>query len=244
MACDLASGASFFERVVGCYCRGFDGSLMRHWGPRSVLIAQNWNSIHSSGAFHHDEQADVHRRQVDLRLTELGPPAEAMITEVVDDSRRHILGIVTESSATVLSRPLDDFLTDVALRNIHSCCCPSTGFMPTVATSNVAEVIRDLFDTHLRFRSSNDMWSLAGSTHFLDKVEFFTNQAAKVQFCLPAFPCKSPNQRKVGGKDPDRCEQIALDNLTKFVKAVESIYPPGAMIWVISDGHVFSDCSE
>jgi hypothetical protein len=80
-----------------------------------------------------------------------------MITEVVDDSRRHILRIVTESSAIVLSRPLDDFLTDIALRNIYLCCCLSTSFMLTVAISNVTEVIRDLFDTHLRFRSSNDM---------------------------------------------------------------------------------------
>ena len=32
--------------------------------------------------------------------------------------------------------------------------------------------------------------------------------------------------------------------LKKFVEEIEKIYDAGAKLWIISDGHVFSDCSE
>jgi pyoverdine/dityrosine biosynthesis protein Dit1 len=43
---------------------------------------------------------------------------------------------------------------------------------------------------------------------------------------------------------PDMAEHIALDVLRDFVNEVNKVYAPGATLWVISDGHVFSDCSK
>ena len=37
-------------------------------------------------------------------------------------------------------------------------------------------------------------------------------------------------------------EEIALERLHSFIEAVDGIYEPGGRLWIISDGHVFSDC--
>jgi pyoverdine/dityrosine biosynthesis protein Dit1 len=66
----------------------------------------------------------------------------------------------------------------------------------------------------------------------------------RIQMALPAFPCKSPNLRKVGGLNPDMAERVALRTLQRFAQDVRAIYSPGVAIWIISDGHVFADCSK
>lgn len=35
-----------------------------------------------------------------------------------------------------------------------------------------------------------------------------------------------------------------MKTLHNFLQQVHSIYSPGATLWLIGDGHVFSDCSE
>lgn len=59
---------------------------------------------------------------------------------------------------------------------------------------------------------------------------------------LPAFPCKSSNFDKVGGLVPDKGEELALRRLIKATQDAAKIYPPGMKVWIVSDGHVFSDC--
>ena len=65
----------------------------------------------------------------------------------------------------------------------------------------------------------------------------------RLELCLPAFPCKSSNLRKVLGVVPDKGEELALRRLHEFVRLVKEIYDPGARVLIVSDGHVFSDCS-
>jgi pyoverdine/dityrosine biosynthesis protein Dit1 len=72
----------------------------------------------------------------------------------------------------------------------------------------------------------------------------FTARDESILFGLPAFPCKSPSKNKVGGRDPDMAERIALDVLRTLVRRVTTLYSLGATVWIISDGHVFSDCSK
>jgi pyoverdine/dityrosine biosynthesis protein Dit1 len=50
----------------------------------------------------------------------------------------------------------------------------------------------------------------------------FVRRGARVEFCLPAFPCKSSNPEKVVAVVPDRGEQLALENLHSFVEAIEA----------------------
>ncbi|OTA94077.1 hypothetical protein M434DRAFT_44372, partial [Hypoxylon sp. CO27-5] len=104
------------------------------------------------------------------------------------------------------------------------------------------EKIVSLFDNYLRYQGEHDRWVDSGRAYFTERVRHFTSQRRKIELCLPAFPCKSSNTHKVIGKDPDRGEQLALQRLHGFVEAVEKIYEAGAKLWIISDGHVFSDC--
>ncbi|KAH6603630.1 hypothetical protein Trco_008405 [Trichoderma cornu-damae] len=106
----------------------------------------------------------------------------------------------------------------------------------------MAEIIVDYFDRTLRHISQTDEWDVGGRQYFLQTVKYFTSRGQKIEFCLPAFPCKSSNLNKVQGVQPDRGEYIALTNLNQFIKHIGEIYSPGAKLWIISDGHVFSDC--
>jgi pyoverdine/dityrosine biosynthesis protein Dit1 len=109
---------------------------------------------------------------------------------------------------------------------------------PTQITGQIV----DLFDRRLRYSGIADEWAVTGRSYFWDRIYHFTSQRARIEFCLPAFPCKSSNTQKVTGKDPDRGEELALLRLHEFVDEVKEIYAPGARITIISDGHVFSDC--
>ncbi len=76
------------------------------------------------------------------------------------------------------------------------------------------------------------------------KIRYFTSQQLPIHFVLPAFPAKSPNTAKVLGKLPDLGEEVALVTLQTMCKEIQSIYPPGAMITICSDGRIFSDLVE
>ncbi len=123
--------------------------------------------------------------------------------------------------------------------------CHNPDFRATQQSSDqvTTEQIADVFDSYLRYQEGkDDRWALEGRTCFTEHVRHFTAQNSPIEFCLPAFPCKSSNQDKVTGPDPDKGEELALERLHGFVEAIEQVYQAGAKIWIISDGHVFSDC--
>lgn len=113
-----------------------------------------------------------------------------------------------------------------------------TGCVP-----QVTEAVIILFSNTLRNISSNDEWHI-GKDAFRRRISSFVARGERIQMALPAFPCKSPNTRKVGSVDPDMAEQVALTTLHDFAEAVKAIYAPGVAMWIISDGHVFSDCGK
>ena len=92
--------------------------------------------------------------------------------------------------------------------------------------------------------SVTDEWDQVGKKYFTGIVDFFTSKNAKLEACLPAFPCKSQNTLKTAGVVPDKGEELALRHLKAFIDSVDKVYPPGMKLWIISDGHVFSDCSK
>lgn len=106
------------------------------------------------------------------------------------------------------------------------------------------KVITQLFEEHLKNVSVTDEWDQVGKKYFTGIVDFFTSKNAKLEACLPAFPCKSQNTLKTAGVVPDKGEELALRHLKAFIDSVDKVYPPGMKLWIISDGHVFSDCSK
>lgn len=102
--------------------------------------------------------------------------------------------------------------------------------------------ICEIFERRLKNVSKDDQWNNGGREVFLNRVFGYVDKNVPIQCALPAFPCKSPNPNKVGGIMPDLAEHIAMDVLHEFIKEVNTVYEPGATMWVINDGHVFSDC--
>ncbi|KAI0465980.1 Pyoverdine/dityrosine biosynthesis protein-domain-containing protein [Xylaria cf. heliscus] len=106
----------------------------------------------------------------------------------------------------------------------------------------VAEQITALFERMLRNTAATDEWDCSGRNYFFHRVLDFVSRNEACEMALPAFPCKSPNDAKVGGSRPDMAERIALETLCAFVKSVKKVYAPGVTIWVIHDGHLLSSC--
>lgn len=115
-------------------------------------------------------------------------------------------------------------------------------FSPTVNGVPMANQITEIFDTELRNITEDDMWFKKGRQYFHERINFFTSRHAPIQACLPAFPCKSSNTMKVAGTGPDKGEEMALRRLMDVANMIGDIYPPGIKFWIVSDGHVFSDC--
>lgn len=105
----------------------------------------------------------------------------------------------------------------------------------------VATKITEIFETTVKNSATIDRWS-EGRENFIKNVNFFTSRNAQVEAVLPAFPCKSLNLEKVSSATPDKGEELAILRIIEFVSLVNDIYPPGMKFFIVSDGHVFSDC--
>lgn len=104
------------------------------------------------------------------------------------------------------------------------------------------DAITDLFASTLKYSAADDKWATIGIERFKSDVRFFVSRGLPVEAVLPAFPCKSSNRRKVRSALPDKGEEIALQTIIDFVTSVNDVYPPGLLFYIVSDGHVFSDC--
>lgn len=105
----------------------------------------------------------------------------------------------------------------------------------------IAEKITNIFESTLKNAARVDRWA-EGKDSFVENVKFFTSRNIPVEAVLPAFPCKSSNFEKVASWTPDKGEELAVRRIIEFVLQVRKIYPPGMSFFIVSDGHVFSDC--
>ncbi|KAK3296576.1 Pyoverdine/dityrosine biosynthesis protein-domain-containing protein [Chaetomium fimeti] len=214
-------GQSFYHRFQGSFIQGRDGRLVHSTGPRQQWVHANWEAIQSgSQSFQNSDVKIYHNCQA----------AQRNNTAVMVNNR------LPQSN----DMAFEEFFVQLILDQADLCI--RSGALRTTESDLVTEQIVDLFDSYLRYQGKGDRWALGGRTYFAERIRHFTDQNAPVELCLPAFPCKSSNGDKVTGPDPDRGEELALERLHGFVEAVERVYQPGAKMWVISDGHVFSDC--
>ncbi|SCU88679.1 LANO_0D02784g1_1 [Lachancea nothofagi CBS 11611] len=110
------------------------------------------------------------------------------------------------------------------------------------STVPFAELFTNYFADNLKNTTPNDEWEKGGREHFQERVKYFTDRYLTIECILPAFPCKSSNVDKVHGAVPDKGEELALRRLIMATQEVQGFYPPGMKVWIVSDGHVFSDC--
>ena len=212
-------GQSIYHRFQGSYLADAQGNLVHTAGPEKQWIQDNWATFKGTRT---KQGAKVYQNKPS--------PAGLTTGAIIGDQGRR-----ADEAA------FEEFFVNLILTNadLAAYVQPTT---ESPETNVLTEQIVNLFDSYLRYEGKGDKWVVQGRAYFTERVRHFTSRNAMIELCLPAFPCKSSNVDKVTGPDPDRGEELALERLHGFVEEVNKIYPPGAKMWVISDGHVFSDC--
>jgi hypothetical protein len=219
-------GTSVYHRFRGHVERDSDGHLTILAGSK-VPSSQSLN-VDISG-----HVVDQHRR-IPLSVEGLA------LYETGDRSSDAVRGILVSSES---ESPFESFFAETILSQTDLLDANPTH--PIAGTDReVIEVLTNLFDRELRNIVPNDAWEATGRAYFVSRVEHFVSRNMALELILPAFPCKSSNGSKVASRSPDRGEELALRRLHRFVQKVEEAYRPGARLWIVSDGHVFSDCSK
>ncbi|KAI5865800.1 Pyoverdine/dityrosine biosynthesis protein-domain-containing protein [Durotheca rogersii] len=240
------SGGSIYYRYQASFAYDRYRRTLCCAGPRANEIRGHWGSLHTRLPTY--DETRMNYGPVVL-INELGPGLSGLklYTLYRDSTPPFGVGIVLDNpkptEASVTKNDFEELFVQLMLRQVNfGLSQPSVLSIPPGDRESAAEKIVSLFDSSLRYQGNNDRWAASGRRYFTERVRYFTSQGRSVEFCLPAFPCKSSNTHKVTGEDPDRGEELALERLNEFVEGIEKVYAPGAKLWVVSDGHVFSDC--
>jgi hypothetical protein len=229
-----------FHRLVALILFDASGALIYATGPQEEWIFAHWQSC--VPFLIRQDQASLSATTFVGSLKDGSRSVSIYRGQHLPDG--NIIGLILDSTGE--ENEFDPFFVRLILNQstfaVHRPTALSTAEGRDAAAS--AADVTALFDSYLRYQGKDDKWTSGGSDYFLNRAKRFTAKRAKIELCLPAFPCKSSNLNKVTGKSPDRGEWLALERLHGFVEAVEKVYAPGALVWIISDGHVFSDCSK
>ncbi|KAG5982287.1 hypothetical protein E4U55_002092 [Claviceps digitariae] len=264
------SNPSIHQRFVAGFVRSGCGELVQCFGPFRNLISSKWLDIqqHLLQSRCDNAYPESYLSQTTVQV-ELGlgikdsclanqpsSTCSCLVFETLDASTQEIKGIIIAAYDTDGPAPgvqikhaqaqaqvqVDRFFATLILRNIRVGTAVDTHLLQQIDVEAVTDSIVDLFDNNLRYVSKCDKWDQGGRSVFRESVSRFTRRGQKVEFCLPAFPCKSSSTGKVLSQAPDLGEYMALENMHKFIQDIETVYEPGGKLWIISDGHVFSDC--
>ncbi|KAH7122447.1 Pyoverdine/dityrosine biosynthesis protein-domain-containing protein [Dendryphion nanum] len=251
----MNTGSSPYHSIQGLFCYGVDGELLSVEGRYKDRISQEWSALRRAVA---DAETNllILPQGTRVETTVIGTPCYAERSSSLPSEHTHHFRAIYATSKSchigLLScRQCAGQEQDSSFRDwvetfflLETSLCPQSREVaqPGTQSYRVTEKITALFDNSIRNVASMDEWNSGGREVFFQRVFDFVSRKERIQLGLPAFPCKSPNTRKVGGRDPDMAERMALQTLRTFTKAIEEIYPQGATLWVISDGHVFSDC--
>jgi len=248
-------GKSVYHNLQATYIRNTQGRLLRVIGIKAKEIEDAWHLIQpqlctsmryaSPESMGRKTTSNITARcfQGDCFSLSL---SQIAVYEVQQPNKNDVVGFILATEPENPLSKFQNFFTSLLLSQMQLQWSPETqGGHQTLTKDDIyTQNIIQIFDSYLRFAGPKDEWYDGGRDFFEQRVRFYTTRAAKVEFCLPAFPCKSSNPNKVAGTMPDRGEEMALKRLHNFVRKIESVYSPGAKVWIISDGHVFSDCSE
>jgi hypothetical protein len=253
----MNTGSSPYHSIRALFCRGHNGDLLSIEGSSASEISISWSTLSA----------------LKLKGTQNSTSLQSGIQVnaiTIDTTQAEGLSICTASTCHThtireLSRPGKDYhvgllsCNDVEIAEnltpfrewLETFILLETSLRPASEAAGLQDIktlqttwsITTLFVSMLKNVASNDEWAV-GEDLFQRRVADFVVRNERIQMALPAFPCKSPSSRKVGGAAPDMAERIALRTLHQFAREVKAIYPPGVTVWIVSDGHVFSDCSE
>ncbi|MEJ2404625.1 MAG: L-tyrosine/L-tryptophan isonitrile synthase family protein [Candidatus Thiodiazotropha sp.] len=133
----------------------------------------------------------------------------------------------------------DDHISDIW--DIHEFPIWASYVEQLRSLGSTEQVIAELIGKHL-VPHVNDKFGTTGKSALQRSLARFIKADEKIQFILPGFPCKSPNKiDKTFGTLPDMGEYMALTHLDDICDEINSIYPNGCELTILSDGTTFSD---
>ena len=109
--------------------------------------------------------------------------------------------------------------------------------------SRQEQLSKDILNTLLGYSNyrQEDIHIDQLSAVHLNKIRDAIENHEPIEFVLPAFPAKSSNRLKTLSSTPDLGEVEALKRLNHLADKIKSMYAPGAVVVICSDGRVFSD---
>ncbi|KAI9891479.1 MAG: hypothetical protein M1814_002798 [Vezdaea aestivalis] len=249
----LNKGTSVYHKVRALYSRSAHGDLLHISGKDADQIENSWPQV-LEGLRYRCGQDDGASLSVVSEWENI-PSLQAVVNQDDQDryqtgllesyqkSSQQIVGVILElpESTTSLS-PFTKWFVSLIQNQTRLDSVTTTIKSDITVNSKVVLDIVHLFDSMLRNIVPGDEWEAKGRAVFTKQVVWFVARNATIEACLPAFPCKSSNLEKVNGLEPDKGEELSLKRLDLFTKSVAEIYQPGAKVWIVSDGHVFSDC--
>lgn len=227
---------TIYERIHYIYSRNHEGFVTLRKQRDAVIPEKDvWALLESSvaGRVHDVPLKLLFKRDLGRLLAfekQLDTNKFAgVITEIFEPTDFDLWFMDTVLTNGMISFPPVDLETQLANLNINA------------GKARVGEQVAALFETTIKHCARVDRWA-DGRDLFVQNLEFFTMRNIPIEAVLPAFPCKSSNIHKVAGPTPDLGEELAILRIIDFVQLVNAIYPPGMQFFIVSDGHVFSDC--
>lgn len=227
------TGKTIYEKIHYLYCRS-DNKI--HNARRQKFAVQSEEEIKE--IIFDFQQTRIQDRETGLNIRLF---VDMMIIEKKKDGLT--VGVATESFQP---KPFDlwfvlTILDNSAMVFYNQDLTFQLSRMNLGDAREMAMKITNIFEQTVKNSAQVDRWS-EGKDAFINNVNFFTSRNVQVEAVLPAFPCKSLNTEKVSSPVPDKGEELAILRIIEFVSLVNEVYPPGMKFFIVSDGHVFSDC--
>lgn len=195
------------------------------------------------------------RKELDPKPAKLSPDVtEFIVPSVNADQFDHNMGLdlkiseyqapgETQIRGCVTTIENENDFNDWFVFHVLSQARVESNEKPVVAEGmNYHEPVIQYFEENLKNETYNDQWRVTGRAYFAERLRYFTDRYIRIECILPGFPCKSSNTNKVHSCIPDKGEELALKRLIQATIDIQKLYPPGMKVWIVSDGHVFSDC--
>lgn len=108
--------------------------------------------------------------------------------------------------------------------------CPTSTRLKAEEIMNIVE----RYGSHERTTAAGE-W--LGRSSFTPRVQTHVAANRAIPMVLPAFPMKSNNRMdKVLGALPDLGDELGLARLVNLCRDIKAVYPPGAVVVIVTDG--------
>ncbi|KAJ5341549.1 hypothetical protein N7541_010673 [Penicillium brevicompactum] len=109
-------------------------------------------------------------------------------------------------------------------------------------TSSKAEDIMNIVEAYGSHERTSAVGEWLGRASFTPRVQTHVTANRAIPMVLPAFPMKSNNRMdKVLGPLPDLGEELGLARLVNLCRDIKAVYPPGAIVVIVTDGICYND---